>query len=52
GCVVPALLAGVSFRLALLALGAIGFVIVLNTIASFPARTAARLRVVEALRSE
>jgi hypothetical protein len=44
--------ADASFPLALLALGAIGFVIVLNTIASFPARGAARLRVAEALRSE
>jgi hypothetical protein len=44
--------ADASFPLALLALGAIGFVIVLNTIASFPARAAARLRVAEALHSE
>jgi ABC-type antimicrobial peptide transport system permease subunit len=44
--------ADASFPIALLALGAIGFVIVLNAIASFPARGAARLRVAEALRSE
>ncbi|MEP7201379.1 MAG: FtsX-like permease family protein [Ilumatobacteraceae bacterium] len=41
-----------SFPLALLALGALGFVVVLNTIASFPARTAGRLRIADALRSE
>jgi hypothetical protein len=41
-----------SFPLALLAVGALGFVIVLNTIASFPARRASRLRVADALRSE
>ena len=41
-----------SFPLVLLAIGALGFVVVLNTIASFPARRASRLRVADALRSE
>ena len=41
-----------SFPLVLIAVGALGFVVVLNTIASFPARRASRLRVADALRSE
>jgi hypothetical protein len=41
-----------SFPLALLAAGAIALVVVLNTIAALPARSASRLRVVDALRSE
>jgi ABC-type lipoprotein release transport system permease subunit len=41
-----------SFPLVLFAVGALGFVVVLNMIASFPARRASRLRVADALRSE
>jgi ABC-type antimicrobial peptide transport system permease subunit len=41
-----------SFPLVLFAVGALGFVVVLNLIASFPARRASRLRVADALRSE
>lgn len=41
-----------SFPLVLLALGAIGFMVVLNAIAALPARSARRLRVADALRCE
>jgi hypothetical protein len=41
-----------SFPLILLAIGAIGFVVLINMIAAFPARSARRLRVADALRSE
>jgi ABC-type lipoprotein release transport system permease subunit len=41
-----------SFPLVLFAVGALGFVVVLNMIASFPARRASRLRVADALRWE
>jgi ABC-type lipoprotein release transport system permease subunit len=41
-----------SFPVTLFAMGAIGFVILINTIAAFPARSARRLRVADALRSE
>ncbi|MBA3303431.1 MAG: ABC transporter permease [Acidimicrobiia bacterium] len=41
-----------AFPLALLAMGAIGLVIVLNLIAAVPAQRARRLRVTDALRSE
>jgi hypothetical protein len=41
-----------SFPLALLAAGAIGHLLVLNTIAAFPAHSARGLRVADALRSE
>jgi FtsX-like permease family len=41
-----------SFPLAVLAGGAIAFVLALNVIAAFPARSASRLRVAAALRSE
>jgi hypothetical protein len=41
-----------SFPIAQLAIGALGFVVVLNAIASFPARWASRLRVADALRAE
>jgi ABC-type lipoprotein release transport system permease subunit len=41
-----------SFPLVLLAFGAIGFMAALNAIAAFPARSARRLRVADALRSE
>ena len=42
----------VAFPIGVLAAGAVGFVVVMNLIAVFPARSARRLRVAEALRSE
>jgi hypothetical protein len=42
----------VSFPLALLAAGAIGLVVALNTVAAFPARSAQRLGIADVLRAE
>ena len=41
-----------SFPLLLLAVGAVGFVVVLHAVAAIPARSASHLRVAEALRAE